>query len=269
MLGSKPSSANVNILDFILLVVLLMSWFLVAQVWDNPLPNTMFSVTILYLVISIISKFTGFLKFTKISLPTWTLSAFISIPVWAFLLVIIPTTDSTNVASTLSTSITEGVLSSFFSHNDIVRLMQVILFPITESLLIIFLFAMFGGLSSNSNNTVGKSTTPKLIIPLFIVAAFGAIIHIVVATNLNLTGDISFDISILQQFLSFFIFIATGIIFRAPGIITSHVVKALLIFGTTGWWLAIFGIFILIDIISLLLNKSSTKDIINPKSIFT
>ena len=265
-LSNSRNISSITFLDISLILLLLMSWILVSQVWADPIVNTMLTLSAVGLVLYIIAKFTGFLNFMKLTIPTWTISGLISLPIWYFYLTIIPTSGGTG-ASSLSDSITEGVLSRFFNPDSIVRFMQIIMFPSTESLWVIFLFAFFLGVALRKHKGVLQGHQSSAIGPLVIVSAFWSLLHSSVAEKLQKSGVIDFDISLWQQFLSFFIFIATGIVFLAPGIVSSHVVKNLIVFGDATWFIGIFLIFILLDVLSVTLSKTAKP--IDQKKYFT
>ena len=263
---NSSKQSGVTWLDAAILVVLLMFWFLIARVWEDPLAGDMFSLTGTLLSIYLISRFTGFLGWIKFTVPTWTISGLVNIPIWAFYLSIIPVNTQAS-SSTLTNGITEGILSSLFSPDTIVRILQIYLFPITESLFVIFLLAFFIGLTNRKTSQVGFQRK-SAILPMFIVGAFGGLIHTAVATKLKETGVIDFTISLWQQFLSFFIFAFMGIIFMAPGVITSHVVKNLIIFGDIGWWILTLTIFVFMDVL-IIYTSGPSKNTVSQKSFFT
>lgn len=256
---------SISWIDIFLLVILFMLWFLINQVWESLLAVIMLSVSLFMISIYLISKFTGFLGWIKLSVPTWTVSGIISYFIWSIYLNIIPT----NSQSSIGDSITQGVLSKFFSQNDIVRLLQIVMFPSTEGLIIIFLFALLLGIALRNIKSTGLGEYKKSsIIPMFTVGGFGSLIHIGVAETLKKAGIMAFDISLWQQFLSFVIFIFFGIIFMAPAIITSHITKNLIIFGNFGWTLGILIMFILIDIASIYANKQSSNKLGQAQNLF-
>lgn len=265
-LNSGQAKSSITWLDITLIVVLLMIWFLINQVWEDPLAGLMFSLAGLILGFYLTARFTGFLQYIKLTVPTWTISALIAIPVWAFYLTAIPTAGSSSIGAE---SLTEGILTEFFEPNNIIRFMQIWLFPFTESLFIIFLFAFFVGIAVRGLRPELGQKKQNTIIPLFIVASFGSLIHLSVASNLEKSGIIKLGDSLWQQFLSFFIFAFWGILFLSPGIITSHMVKNTIIFGTFGWWIGLFAFFVVMDVGSIIINRSQGLSLKSENQFFT
>ena len=265
-LNSSQHKSSITWLDITLIVVLLMIWFLINQVWNDSLAGLMFSLSSLILGLYLTARFTGFLQYIKLSVPTWTISALIAIPVWAFYLTVIPSQSTSSISSE---NLTQGILTQFFNPDDIIRFMQIWLFPFTESLFIIFLFAFFIGVAVRGLKPELGHKKQNTIIPLFIVASFGSLIHISVASKLEKSGIIKLGASLWQQFLSFFIFAFWGILFLAPGIITSHIVKNNLIFGTFGWWIGIFSFCVAMDVGSIIINRKQGLSLKSVNQFFT
>lgn len=256
-LNNGKGSTGVNWLDMTFIIILFMSWLFITQVWESNLAVTLFSLTGLLLSVYIISRLSGFLQFIKISIPTWSISGLISIPLMFLLLAIIPSKSSV-AGSSIAEKITEGVLSQFFSQNGIVRFIQIYLIPITESLFIIFILAFFLGVASRKGQNF-NSSSKKSIAPLFMMGGFGALLHTSIAEALEKEGTITFGVSLGQQFLSFFLFAFMGLFLFAPAIITSHVIKNLIVFGTFGWWIGTFAFFIIMDLAIITLTKNNSQ----------
>lgn len=265
--GDTKKASGPNWLDITLLFILFMLWFFIGQVWKDNLVGYMLTITGLMISIYVISSFTGFLSWIKLTVPTWTISAFISVLVWKFYLSIIPIKGG--VSSTLTESISEGILTQIFNPDNIIRLLQIVLFVSTESLLMIVLFALFRGVSTRYKKNLNPQQLRKAsIAPLIIIGGFGGLIHTQIANQLAQAGVIDFQISLWQQFLSFFIFGFTAIVFGAPGLITSHWIKNMIIYGTLPWWYGSFIFFVLMDIASLTIQGKSVQDITKQK-LFT
>ncbi|MFW9872649.1 MAG: hypothetical protein ACFFG0_06060 [Candidatus Thorarchaeota archaeon] len=248
----KTKGAGVTLVDVLIVLFMSIFTYFVAQAWDNPLAPHFVSIGFALIPIYLIAMFTGYFKILKLTRPTWTVSAIISIPIWP-------------VISRLSSSLSE---QQFAENNPLVRLFGVSFFnnaiqsfivPFYETIILVGLIIGIILIFRNQNFDKSKSIIGGLrrekrsIIPILLIflGAVGGLFHYVIAFTLSDQQQIAFNTFMAHQFISFYIFALFSLIFGLSGGIASHIIKNLLAFGTAPIILGFFILFIILDIISL------------------
>ena len=89
---------GVNIIDVLLVFVVGLLFFFIAQSWDNRLADVFFTLSWIIVVVYVIASITGAFKNLILRTPTWTLTGLISIPLWLLVALIpIPSSTSLNI----------------------------------------------------------------------------------------------------------------------------------------------------------------------------
>jgi len=236
-----------------------MAWVFMANAWKDPLANTMLGVSGVVLSIYLISRFTGALSFLELTRPFWTVSALVSIVIWNLVFAMLPVSSSSSTGATQA--ISRNMLEYFVSPDVATNFLQSWLFPVTESLLVAVVVAFFVGVAYKRGLGNPKRAGLGIVGAVLIGSVFGAILHISIAVTLAESGTVSPMVLFAHQLLSFFIFIAMGVFtpFGAVAIISSHIIKNALVFATPAIWIAIFSIFILLDVLSYIFAHKKEK----------
>jgi hypothetical protein len=266
-INSSSNSKGVTIADIVIVLLLTMAWFFLVQVSSSFVVVAMSGAAWFLVAIYIISKFTGFLSFMKLTTPTWTISYLISLPIWLLLFSILP-------VNKLPSAVAEGskyILDQLIPARVMDWMINSLFFAITESLIVVFLFAFFIGLTLNKTQGMGTRNKKGQLAAIIFIASFAAILHTGIALISSASGGYSLTTVLIHQLVAFFVMIIMGFFLGAPGIIAPHMAKDDLVYADVGlWWVSLL-ICIIIDIYSLIANKKEgNKQLISKiKSSFT
>jgi hypothetical protein len=187
----------------------------------------------------------------KLTTPTWTISYLISLPIWLLLFSVLP-------ANKLPSAVTEGskyILDKLISPQVLDWMVNSLFFAITESLIVVFLFAFFIGITVRGSQKINQTNKRGQLATIVFVAAFVALLHTGIAIVSSVSGGYNLTIVLVHQLVAFFIMIIMGSFLGAPGIIAPHMAKNDLVYASVGlWWVSLL-ICILIDAYSLITNK--------------
>jgi len=243
----RTGGEGVSTGDIIIVLLISMAWFFLVQVSSSFVVVAMSGVAWFMVAIYIISRFTGFLSYMRLSKPTWTISYLISIPIWMLLFSVLP-------AQKLPSAITEGskyILDQIIPPQVLDWMVNSLFFGITESLLIVFLVAFFIGIAVKKSGKMNIGNSKGELAAIIFVAAFSALLHTGVALLSASSGNFNLTTVLIHQLVAFFIMIILGMFFGAPGIIAPHIAKNDLVYSAVGlWWVSLL-ICIIIDLTAL------------------
>lgn len=254
----KRVSGGIDLVDIIFIILLFMSWVFIANAWKNPLANTMLAISSAILAFYLIAKYTGVLKFLEITIPSWTITAIVSIPIWMISFLVLPAPGN----SFAGAQVTENALEFFISSASATTFLQGWLFPITESLLAGILVAVFISFGTRKGLTE-KKKKGGIIAAILLISIFMSLLHISVAASLAQAGVYSPSVLFGHQLFSFGILLIIGVFTPAgiPGMISAHVAKNLLVYAgaSAGIWIGAFALFIIMDILSVVFARGKEK----------
>lgn len=255
----KEGGRGVSLGDIVLVTILAMAWFFLVQVSSSFVIVGMMAIAWFMVSIYVISRFTGFLSYIKLLVPTWTMSYLISLPIWFLLFAVLPEkATSSSIASTI-TEQGKYLIDKIIPIQYLDWIINSPFFAITESLIVVFLVALFFGVAY-SGKKLGKDNKSGQLAAIFLVAGFASMLHTGVALMRASSGDFSFTVVLIHQLIAFFVMIILGLVFGAPGVIAPHMAKNDIVYAASGlWWVSLL-ICILLDIISLIsAGKSGTS----------
>ncbi len=255
---SKKLGGGIGFVDITFVMLLFMTWVFFANAWKNPLANTMLGVTSVIITFYLIAKYAGVLRFLELTKPFWTITGFMSIPVWYFTFMILPMPGG----SFSATDITPNLLDFFISPAIATNILQSWAFALTEGLLAGILLAFFMGVARKRAGTKKKQQT-NIVAVILLIAIFMSFIHVSVAVAMAKAGVFEPGILFGHQVLSFGIMLIGAVFFPMVGIVmllAPHVVKNLIAFNApTSMWIGIFIIFIVLDLMSWFFAKKKEK----------
>lgn len=261
----RTKSSGVNFVDITVVLLLAMLWFFVVQVSPTPIVIAMSGVIWFLLTIMVVSRFTGFLSYLKLTKPTWTISYFISIPIWQIVFAFLPQEKlSSAVSNEGSTAIIGKIVPEYIFNWGVNSFM----FAFTESLLIVFLVSFFIGVAINKSRLAGQNKSGQ-IYAILLVAGFASLLHTAVAISLKEAGTFSITVVLVHQLVAFFIMIIMGMFFGAPAIISSHIAKNDLVNAIGGlMWISIIFC-IIMDVVSMIVSPREKNTLISKERNFT
>jgi len=261
----RSKGSGINFIDITVVLLIAMLWFFVVQISPTPIIIAMSSVAWFVLVVFILSRFTGFLSWMKLTRPTWTITYLISVPIWYILFSFLP---QEKIASAVSSGVATGVIGRIIPEYVFNWFVNGWLFAFTESLLVAFLAAFFIGIALKKSTNINVNRSGQFYAIIFVVG-FAALLHTAIAYLMAEAGTFSVTTVLLHQFVSFFVMVILGMFFGAPGIIASHIAKNDLVLAVGGLNLFSIGFCIVMDIISFVVSPKSETKLISKEASFT
>lgn len=262
---------GVNLTDLMIVFVFALFSYFITQSWTNPLADTFFTLSWIAVTIYLIASITGAMSNLILRTPTWTITGLISLFIWNIVALIpIPSSTSQNFTET-------SILVKLFGVDSANFLTQVVVVGVVETIVLVGFVTVFFLRQARPNTQReipafnGKRDKPqgKLFFFIMIFAGlFGAVIHYNIALQLHDAGQLDFGFFLLHQLLSFLIF--TFIAFTPLGLagsISSHMVKNLLALSVIlpQMWIFTFGLFIFLDVISIVTAKKEKRETVLQK----
>jgi hypothetical protein len=263
------NSQGVSFVDISIVLALAMLWLFIAQISPTPIVIAMMSVSFFLSAVFIISRFTGFLSYLKLTRPTWTISYLGSLPIWYILFSILP--ENKSAASSLASSVADSTSSivgkiipdyvyNWFVNGE--------LFAFTESLILGFLLAFFIGVAFERAGPKRENNAGQFW-AIVLISSFAAILHTAIAFLLAEEGSFSVSVVLVHQLVSFFVMALGGIFFGMPGIIAPHLAKNDIVFATPGLMLWTIAFCILLDIVSVIFSSKEERKIVKTNTNFS
>jgi len=259
--NALKSKSRIDVIDITFIVVMFMIGIFIANAWKDPVSLIMLTITSLILAMFFLSRLTGALGFLEITKPFWTITAILSIFIWTLVFMFLPAAGVSTASGLATDVITQNTLDFFLPAEISVNIIQSFYIPIVESLLVAFIVSFFAAVGIKQSFGSRRRANSNIVFAVIIAAVFGALIHIAIAVQLATIGVYDTSVIFGHQLLSFFIMVVIGVFTPAgtAGIIVSHVVKNLLVFGTPTVWIFSFVIFILLDILSFVFAARKEK----------
>lgn len=262
---------GVNLTDLMIVFIFALFSYFITQSWVHPLADTFFTLSWVAVTIYLIATITGAMSNLILRTPTWTITGLISLFIWN-IVALIPISSSTSqdFAET-------SILIQLFGLDIANFLTNVWVVGFVETIVLVGFVTVFllKQTKPNSPREIpafnGKKDKPKgsiFFLIMIFAGLFGAVIHYNIALQLHDAGQLDFGFFLLHQLLSFLIF--TFIAFTPLGLagsISSHMVKNILALAVIlpEMWILTFGLFIFLDVISIVTAKKEKRTTILQK----
>lgn len=256
-LGNKKVVNRIDFVDITFIVLMVVTWVFIANAWQDPLAATMLSVTVFISLFYLIARYVGVLQFLEVTRPTWTITALLFIVVWLGVFMLLPPPAGQYAPE----KITPNMLEFFVSKTASTNFLQSWAFPVTESLFAGVLLAFFVGVGKIRALGNPRKQQLNIIAVILLISIIMSMLHVSIAARFAEAGVYSPAVTFGHQILSFALMLIAGVFLGMPALISSHVVKNLLVFGTPAMWTFAFTVFIILDILSIVFarNKERTQ----------
>lgn len=264
--SNRNNASGVSFVDVIIVTVMFLITLIISYSWESRLAYIFFGFSIAGLVIYLLSASTGLMSsLLNLKVPTWTISAALSAPIWIIL--------SKIPSATSELKFSENALVRLFGAEFFNGITQGWVVPFFESLfLVVILVGIMVRFKDSGVDKPGYSFTRNKTKKNgfawlgIMISAVGALLHYVIILEM-MGGSFTFGYLMLHQFISFYIFVLFFFIFKAPGAVAPHLLKNLIVYGGLPGLVAAFVIFIALDLIALRSGGSARSTLAVRKSI--